>query len=218
MTTTKTALVLGSSRGVGKAIAEELRKAGIDAPAISSKDINTANQVSVLEFAKANPSADILVFNTGGPPKKNFSEISSEEWQRYHQQLFLSFVTLLQNIEVRDGGYIFLISSHLISEPKADMTLSAAYRLAAWSVLKALTKQFAERQVSCINIALGPVLTDRLRDLTADLSALEAKLPMKRTGKPEEVGKFVRAIVEGDIKYLTGVSITFDGGMSNAIL
>ena len=217
-TVKKTALVLGSSRGVGAAIAEEFRAAGIDAPRISSKEIDTASQESVLAFAKNNPSTDILVFNTGGPPKKDFFEITAEEWQKYHQQLFLSFVTLLQKIEVRDGGYIFLINSHLISEPKENMILSQSYRIASWAMLKALSKRFAARQVSCINIAMGPILTDRLKNLTSDLSALEQKLPMKRAGKPEEVGKFVRSIVENDIKYLSGVSITFDGGMSSFIL
>lgn len=213
----RTALVLGSSRGVGKAIAEELRAAGLSASLISRKEIDTADQASVLAFAARHPSADVLVFNTGGPPKKAFAEITEGEWHRYHQQLFVSFVTLLQKIRVEDGGYVFLVSSHLISEPKDTMTLSVAYRLAAWSVLKALSKQFALRQVSCINLALGPVLTDRLRDLNPDLGALEGKLPMKRAGKPEEVGKFVRSIVENDIKYLSGVSIPFDGALSNSL-
>ena len=214
----KTALVLGSSRGVGASIAEELRVIGIDAPSISSKDVNTGDQASILAFAAAHPSTDILVLNTGGPPKKEFKDITQADWELYNQQLFVRFATMLQKIEVRDGGYIFLISSHLISEPKENMILSQAYRIATWSMLKALSKKYAERQVSCINIALGPVLTDRLLNLTKDLAALEAKLPMKRAGKPEEVGKFVRSIVEGDIKYLSGVSITFDGGMSNALL
>lgn len=214
----KTALVLGSSRGVGAAIAKELDEAGFEAPAISSKEIDTSSPESVEAFIKKHPSTDVLVLNTGGPPKKDFFEITPEEWMKYHQQLFLSFVTLLQKIEVRDGGYIFLINSHLISEPKENMILSQSYRIAAWAMLKALTKRFAARQVSCINIAMGPILTDRLRNLTADLSALEEKLPMKRAGKPEEAGKFVRSIVENDIKYLSGVSITFDGGLSNFVL
>lgn len=215
----KTAVVLGSSRGVGKAIAEELRKANYDTPTISSRDIDTADIRSVDEFVLyKHSSTDVLVFNTGGPPKKNFFETTRSEWEKYHQQLFLSFVTFLQTVEVRDGGYIFLVNSHLISEPKADMALSVAYRVASWAVLKALSKQFATRQVSCINLALGPILTDRLRGLTADVLALEAKLPMKRAGKPEEVGRFVRAIVENDIKYLSGVSILFDGALGNHIL
>lgn len=214
----KTALVLGSSRGVGRVIAAELRAAGLSVPEISSKVIDTSNPESVEAFVKEHPFTDVLVLNTGGPPKKDFFEVTREEWQRYHQQLFVSFMTLLQKVDVRDGGYIFLINSHLISEPTEKMTLSVAYRIASWAVLKALSKRFAARQVSCINIALGPILTDRLKNLTADLSALEQKLPMKRAGKPEEVGKFVRSLVEGDIKYLTGVSITFDGGLSNFVL
>lgn len=214
----KTALVLGSSRGVGAAIAKELGEAGIATPIISSKEIDTSSAESVEAFIKKHPSTDVLVFNTGGPPKKDFYEITSDEWQKYHQQLFLSFVTLLQKVEVRDGGYIFLINSHLISEPKENMILSQSYRIASWAMLKALAKHFAARQVSCINIAMGPVLTDRLKNLTSDLVALEAKLPMKRAGKPEEIGKFVRSVVENDIKYLSGVSILFDGGMSNFIL
>lgn len=214
----KTALVLGSSRGVGASIAKELNEAGIEAPIISSKEIDTSDSASVEAFAKAHPSTDVLILNTGGPPKKDFYEITPEEWHKYHQQLFLSFVTLLQKIEVRDGGYIFLINSHLISEPKENMILSQTYRLASWSMLKALSKRFAAREVSCINIAMGPVLTDRLKNLTSDLTALEEKLPMKRAGKPEEIGKFVRSIVENDIKYLSGASITFDGGLSNFIL
>jgi 3-oxoacyl-[acyl-carrier protein] reductase len=214
----KTALVLGSSRGVGAAIAKELRDAGFDAPTISSKEIDTSSHESVEAFVREHPSTDVLVLNTGGPPKKDFFEITTEEWMKYHQQLFLSFATLLQKINVRDGGYIFLINSHLISEPKENMILSQSYRIASWAMLKALSKHFAARQVSCINIAMGPILTDRLKNLTADLSALEAKLPMKRAGKPEEVGKFVRSIVENEIKYLSGVSITFDGGLSNFVL
>jgi 3-oxoacyl-[acyl-carrier protein] reductase len=47
---------------------------------------------------------------------------------------------------------------------------------------------------------------------------LEAGLPLKRAGSPDEVGKFVRSIVENDIKYLTGTSVTFDGGLSASLL
>jgi len=42
-------------------------------------------------------------------------------------------------------------------------------------------------------------------------------LPMKRLGKPEEIGNFVKAIIENDIKYLSGVTINFDGANSNHI-
>jgi 3-oxoacyl-[acyl-carrier protein] reductase len=214
----KTALVLGSSRGVGAAIAHELRAAGISAPTISSRQVDTSIAESVAAFAKENPSTDVLVLNTGGPPKKDFFEITAGDWEKYHQQLFVSFATLVQRIEVRNGGYIFLISSHLVAEPSEKMILSETYRIASWSMLKALSKRFAQRQVSCINIALGPILTDRLRNLSSNLEKLEEGLPLRRAGRPDEVGKFVRSIVEYDIKYLTGVSLNFDGGLASHLL
>lgn len=214
----KTAIVLGSSRGVGAAIRAALLCAGLSAPEYSRKQIDTASDESVRRFIYSHPSTDVLVLNTGGPPRKNFFAVKREEWEQYHQQLFLSFVTLLQQVQVHEGGFIFLISSHLISEPKPDMTLSVAYRLALWSVLKALSKQFAERKVSVINLALGPILTDRLKDLAGDLDALADRQPMKRVGTPEEIGAFVRAIVTGNIKCLSGVTITFDGALSTSLL
>ncbi len=213
----KLALVLGSSRGVGKAIADSLRDTGLQVPVISSKEVDTADLASVEAFAKKYPACDVLVLNTGGPPKKDFFDITVEDWERYHTQLFVGFNVLLQRIKVNRGGYIFLVSSHHIKEPSASMVLSQSYRLASWSVLKALTKHFAKQDISCINIPLGPVLTDRLKSLNPDLKKLEDKLPLGRVGSPDEVGKLVRSIVEHDIKYLTGVSITLDGGLSSSL-
>lgn len=214
----KTALVLGSSRGVGAAIAQALREVGFSAPTLSRKEIDTSKPESVAAFIKEHPSTDVLVLNTGGPPKKDFFEITAEDWAVCHQQLFVGFASLLQRIEVRDGGYIFLISSHQVVDPTENMVLSVSYRIASWAMLKALSKRLAQRQISCISIALGPILTDRLRNLNPDMEKLEARLPLKRAGRPEEVGQFVRSIIEHDIKYLTGISLLFDGGLSTHLL
>ena len=98
------------------------------------------------------------------------------------------------------------------------MSLSVSYRIAFTSILKLLTKQYAKRQINCINIAPGPIATDRLKSLVSDMKSLEDTLPMKRIGSVEELAKFIRAIVENDIKYLTGVTINFDGGHSTYVL
>ena len=87
----KTALVLGSSRGVGAAIAHELRDAGLSAPTISSKEIDTSNAESVAAFVREHPSTDVLVLNTGGPPKKDFFEITSEDWARVSSATICEF-------------------------------------------------------------------------------------------------------------------------------
>ena len=85
-------------------------------------------------------------------------------------------------------------------------------------ILKSLTKDFAKRNVSCINIAPGPIDTDRLRNLVDDVDELGKTLPMGRVGDVSEIGRFVKSIITNDIKYLTGVTINFDGGHSNYVI
>ena len=97
------------------------------------------------------------------------------------------------------------------------MLLSNAYRIAFTSVLKCLSKEFAKRDISLINIAPGPINTDRTKELVADVASYADSLPMKRLGEPEEIGNFVSSIVEKEIKYLSGVVINFDGSNSNYI-
>jgi 3-oxoacyl-[acyl-carrier protein] reductase len=211
------AIVLGGSRGIGKAIVESLKSIGIDVFAASKNDIDTSDLNSVREFLKNHNQTDILVLNTGGPVPKPFSTVTEEDWKLYHNQLFLGFVTILQNISVNDGGYIFLISSNVIKEPNAKLIISSAYRAAFAEVFKVLSKEYAQKNISCINIAPGPINTDRTRELVENVKEFEKSLPMKRLGEPQEIGNFVKAIVENKIKYLSGVTINFDGANSNYI-
>jgi len=211
------AIVLGGSRGIGKAISNSLKTIDVDVIATSQKDIDTSNLNSVKEFLKINNETDILILNTGGPKPKPFSTVTEEDWNKYHNQLFLGFVTILQNIKVNDGGYIFLISSNVIKEPNPKLIISSAYRAAFSEVFKVLSKEYAQKNISCINIAPGPINTDRTQELIENVEEFEKTLPMKRLGKPEEIGNFVKGIVENNIKYLSGVTINFDGANSNSI-
>ena len=211
------AIVLGGSRGIGKAISDSLKTIDVDVFATSQKDIDTSKLDSVKEFLKMNNETDILILNTGGPKPKPFSTVTEEDWNKYHNQLFLGFVTILQNIKVNDGGYIFLISSNVIKEPNPKLIISSAYRAAFSEVFKVLSKEYAQNNISCINIAPGPINTDRTQELIENVEEFEKTLPMKRLGKPEEIGNFVKGIVENNIKYLSGVTINFDGANSNTI-
>jgi len=211
------AIVLGGSRGIGKAISDSLKSIKIDVFAASKKDIDTSDLNSVRKFLDKNTQTDILVLNTGGPEPKPFISITGDDWNLYHNQLFLGFVTILQNIKINDGGYIFLISSSVIKEPSAKLIISSVYRTAFAEVFKVLSKEYAEKNISCVNIAPGPINTDRTKELIKNIKEFEKTLPMKRLGEPEEIGNFVKAIVENNIKYLSGVTINFDGANSNYI-
>ena len=213
----KTAIVLGGSRGIGKAIAESLKSIDCDVVATSKNDLDTSSLESVSSFVEKHKQADILVLNTGGPEPKEFFSITEDDWNHYHNQLFLGFCSLLQKIKINDGGYIFLMSSNVIKEPNAKLIISSAYRSAFSSVFKILSKEFAKRQIRCINIAPGPIHTDRTKELIDDVDAFAETLPMKRLGKPQEIGDFVKSIVEHDIKYLSGAVINFDGANSNFV-
>lgn len=212
------AVVMGGSRGIGRAIADALNDAGIAVYAASSRDVDTSDLESAKRFAVSQNNTDILVLNTGGPPPKTFEQTTQEDWLKYHNQLFLGFCTILQNMMINDGGYIFLISSSVIKEPDPKLIISAAYRAAFAQVLKVQSStKYARRNISCITIAPGPINTDRTKQLVSDVEQFKAKLPMKRLGEPREIGEFVAAIITGKIKYLSGVVINFDGANSHHV-
>jgi 3-oxoacyl-[acyl-carrier protein] reductase len=211
------AIVLGGSRGIGKAISDSLQSIKIDVIATSKKNIDTSKLESVKKFLELHNQTDILILNTGGPEPKPFSTITEEDWNKYHNQLFVGFCTILQNIKINNDGYIFLISSNVIKEPNTKLIISSAYRAAFSEVFKILSKEYAQKNISCINIAPGPINTDRTQELIDNIQEFEKTLPMKRLGEPEEIGNFVKGIIENNIKYLSGVTINFDGANSNHI-
>ena len=212
------AIVIGGSRGMGKAIADSLKTIGLEVVTTSKKELDTSDIQSVKDFIQNQKETDILVLNTGGPPAKEFFSVTEEDWLHYHNQLFLGFCMILQKLKIREGGYIFLITSSVIKEPNPKLVISSAYRSAFTSVFKLLSKEFAGKNISCINIAPGPINTDRTRELVENIEEYEKSLPMKRLGEPKEIGNFVKSIVENDIKYLSGVVINFDGALSNYVL
>ena len=211
------AVVLGGTRGIGKAISDSLKTIEIDVFAASQKDIDTSNLDSVKKFLEIHNEADVLILNTGGPEPKPFSTITEDDWNKYHNQLFVGFCTILQKIKINNNGYIFLISSNVIKEPNSKLIISSAYRAAFSEVFKVLSREYAQNNISCINIAPGPINTDRTQELIENVKEFEKTLPMKRLGEPEEIGNFVKGIIENNVKYLTGVTINFDGANSNYV-
>lgn len=211
------AIVIGGSRGIGKSIANSLNSLGHEVISTSKNELDTSDLNNVKDFVQNNSETDILVLNTGGPPAKEFSSVTEEDWIKYHNQLFLGFCTILQKIKINDGGYVFLITSSVIKEPNEKLIISSAYRSAFASVFKILSKSFAKKNISCINIAPGPINTDRTKELIDNVDEYKKTLPMNRLGEPEEIGDFVKSIVENKIKYLSGVVINFDGAASSFI-
>ena len=87
----KKALILAGSRGIGKGIANSLSKLDINVITTSSKELDTSNLHDVEKFISKYKSTDILVLNSGGPKSQKFDEITKDNCEKYHNQLFYSF-------------------------------------------------------------------------------------------------------------------------------
>lgn len=211
----KKALIIGSSKGIGKSILEGIKGMEYEIINPTSKELDTSKINSILKYIKRLKKIDVLILNTGGPPAKNFFQITNKEWNKYYNQLFLGFVKILQLIKINDGGYIFAVTSHTIKKPEDNLVLSNSFRVAFSSVFKTYSKLVSKKKISCINIAPGPIKTRRLEQLAKNLNKFEKKLPMKYAAYPDEIGNFVKSILKNKIKYLNGVTINFDGGLSD---
>ena len=214
----KKAIVIGGSKGIGKEIQQSLKSLKIKTISCSRKEIDTSSIASVKKFYLKHKSADILILNSGGPPPLKLGKIKISDWNKYFNQLFLGFVILLNNIKIKKNGYVFYISSSIIKEPGDSLVISSSLRSAMSSLLKSYSIEKSKNGISTINIAPGPFKTDRVKELVKDLSSFEKTLPTKKIGDPKEIGKFVKFIVENEIKYLSGSTIFFDGNISKTYM
>ncbi len=214
----KKAIIIGGSKGIGRSISENLKKAKFKVTACSRKEIDTSDLISVQKFIKINGTADLLVLNSGGPPPKKFNKITIDDWKKYFNQLFLSYFLILKNIKIKKNGYVFYISSSIIKEPGSSLIISSSLRSAMSSLLKSFSLESLNKKITVINIAPGPFKTNRLKKLVKDIAKFEKTLPSKKMGNPEEIGKFIRFVVENKIKYISGSTVYFDGNINKTFI
>lgn len=183
----KIGLVIAGSKGIGKEIFINLKNLKfLKVFKTNSKTLDTSKLDQVKKFVKKIKTVDVLVLNTGGPPSKNFFDISENEFMKYHIQLFYSFVYLMQKINIKNGGYVFLISSSILKEPPVNMILSNSYRTALLSVFKTFAKLKASKNISCLSIAPGAIKTNRIKKLVKNIKKFEKQLPSQRLGIPKK--------------------------------
>ena len=147
----KKAIIIGGSKGLGAEISKEIKKLGIKTVSCSRKEIDTSDLNSVNNFANKHKSTDILVLNSGGPPPLSFDQISINDWQKYFNQLFLSYFILLQKIKINKDGYVFYISSAIIKEPGDGIIISSSLRPAMSSLLKSIPSYLCDQDGNNLN-------------------------------------------------------------------
>ena len=177
---------------------------------------------------------DISVNNIGGPPTGRPSELDDEEWEEALEQNFLSVVKMSREVvpymKQQQWGRIINRLSTSVKQPIDGMVLSTSSRMATVGYAKMLATELASFNITVNNVLPGSILTDRLASLYEaqaqehGRSPQEVKkeatraIPMGRLGKPEEVGDLITFLASERASYITGASITLDGGTLQATL
>jgi 3-oxoacyl-[acyl-carrier protein] reductase len=239
--TDKTALVTGASRGIGAAIAKRLAAdgarvaitytKGADAAAQVVKEIETAGGKAIAIQADAADAKaviaavdktvktfgglDILVNNAGTAIPKPFVEATLEEMDRVIdinlRGVFIATQAALRHL--KDGGRVINIGS---SVGERNMTPG----LAAYSATKGAVKMFTQglsrevgsRGITVNTVQPGPIDTD-LNPVAGDWATPQiANTALKRYGRVEDVAALVAFVASPEASYITGTSLTVDGG------
>jgi 3-oxoacyl-[acyl-carrier protein] reductase len=233
----KTALIMGGSSGLGKAIARTLITEGAKV-AISSRDEGklkaaaseiSASRIYPCDFSKPGQSRatiekaisemgqlDILVTNTGGPARGNFLDITTEQWQGDYQSVFMSAIEAMQvalpHMQKRGYGRIILITSVSAKEPLPKLTSSNGLRPGLKGLAKSISNEYASSGVTVNVLMPGYTNTERLQELKLTEEKIKQMIPIGRLAEPSELAALAAFLASPQASYITGQSIAVDGG------
>ncbi|MDD3436351.1 MAG: 3-oxoacyl-[acyl-carrier-protein] reductase [Candidatus Gastranaerophilales bacterium] len=236
----KIALVTGGSRGIGKACALELAKAGYDVAINYVGNEEAANQ-TVFELKKFGGNAeafrfdvtnkeavengikeivgkygriDVLVNNAGITRDGLFMLMSADNWESVINTNLNSayYVTkpIAKIMTKQQSGAIINMSSIIGIYGNAGQANYATAKAGLIGFTKALAKELAGRNIRVNAIAPGFIQTDMTKDLKLD--GIYDHIPLKRLGQPEDIAKAVKFLAE-DAQYVTGQVLQVDGGL-----
>jgi len=198
----RVAMVTGSSRGIGKAIAtslasegarlvmcargrtsleaaaEEIREATrTDALAVVA-DVSRREDVTELvdKTMETYSRIDVLVNNTGGPPPKLFLETSQKDWQEAVELLLMSVINLTQQVtpymKTQGWGRIINMTSFAAKQPAERLVLSNSIRAGILGLTKTMSDELAQHGILVNAVCPGWTLTDRVATLASSTAAL----------------------------------------------
>lgn len=170
----RSAILLGSSRGLGRACAESLAREGVNVVinGRTAEDVHSlvaelasrheASVVGVVgdsttaqcqnDLLTACPQPDIVLLNGQGPSPMKFAEISRDDWDSAVTQALIAPLEFLQKVipgmKERNFGRIVAVSSAMVKSPNSMMSLSHGSRLGLTGVLKGLSKDLARHNVT----------------------------------------------------------------------
>lgn len=250
----KNAIVCASSRGLGKGCAKFLTEAGCNVVVNGRNEaVTMATAEELAKFSsgeitaviadvstpegqakllEACPAADILVNNNGGPPFRDFRELSREDILAGVTQNMVAPIELIQKtidgmIE-RKFGRIVNITSMSVYSAIPGLDLSSGARAGLTSFLAGVARPVAQHNVTINQILPGKMDTDRLRSGLAfnaekqniskesALAQTLSEIPAGRLGTPDEFGALCAFLCSVHAGYLTGKNYIIDGGLNSS--
>lgn len=234
----RTAIVCASSEGLGFACARALAEAGCEVimngrraekleaaaaelrqrtgAAVRTVIADVATDAGRDALLAACPEPDIVVTNSGGPPKKDFRELTRADWEAALNANMLAAVALItrtvDGMMARNFGRIVNITSMTSVRPVVNLDLSNATRLGLSGFVAGVSRQVAGRNVAINNLLPGSFATARAQALAADLEAVSRSVPAGRMGDPDEFGDACAFLCGASAGYIIGQNILIDGG------
>ena len=176
---------------------------------------------------------DGLVVNAGGPPTGNFDSFDDADWQAAFELTLLSSVRMIKAVlpemRKRGQGAIVTITSSSIKEPIDVLLPSNVMRSGVVSLAKSLSQQLAPEGIRVNNLVPGRIDTDRVRSLDEIAAAKqgttaedikqrgEKLIPIGRYGHADEFGKAGAFLLSDAASYITGVTLSVDGGSMKSV-
>jgi 3-oxoacyl-[acyl-carrier protein] reductase len=232
----KRALITGAARGIGRAIAAELKSAGAevlccDLPGTSENDevakevggralyadVTKAAEVEKL-IAEAG-EIDILVNNAGITRDGLLARMSEEDWRAVIDvnltSVFLMCHAAIRGMMKRRAGAIVNLSSVVGLHGNFGQTNYAASKAGILGFTKSLAREAGTRGVRVNAVAPGYIET-RLTDVLSDevKQKMLASTSLGRFGQPEDIARAVRFLCSDEAAFITGEVLVVDGGMA----
>jgi 3-oxoacyl-[acyl-carrier protein] reductase len=236
----KVALVTGSTRGIGRAIAETLAGAGARVAVVGREqaradvaaaeigggaqgfacDVGDLAQVTALVEAVegAMGGIDILVNNAGLTRDNVIMRLKDDDWDAViDANLRGAFATIraaCRGMMKRRSGRIINITSVVGVIGNRGQANYAASKAGLIGLTKSVAKELASRNILCNAVAPGFIDTDMTAALSAEQRAtLEAQIPLERLGRPSDISAAVAFLASEHAAYITGQVLVVDGGM-----
>ena len=239
----RTAIVCGASSGMGLGIAESLREEGANVVMFARRgellereaqriggiavtgDVTSAGDAErLVETAvETYGGVDILVNNSGGPPRATARELDAEQVEGAVDLLLVSVVRLtglcLPYLEKSRRGRIVNITSSTVREPIDNLVLSNVVRPGVIGWAKSLAREVGPLGITVNSIAPGSIDTDRIRELHPDGPSDDdlQEIPLRRLGTSREIGDVVAFLCSERASYVSGTVVFVDGGAARGL-